>query len=201
MKLYKFKSLRGDNFKYALDIITNKRLFCSKYSELNDPFEGLFFAVTEKRGNIKIAKESKIDSPKKICSLSRKLEDVRLWAYYADGFRGIAIEIDFSNLNPKPTEVKYIPKLSLLEKEDDISRILSEKTKHWEFENEYRIIQDDEYYCVNNNIKAVYLGNRMSDSDKEMLIKIIPPEIEVYTTKIDYSKVIIEQYKCLLRSC
>lgn len=36
-KLYKYKSIKS--FEYLVDIILNKRLFGSKYLELNDPFE------------------------------------------------------------------------------------------------------------------------------------------------------------------
>ena len=38
--LYKYKSL--DNLMWILDIILNKRLYAAKYTELNDPMEGIF---------------------------------------------------------------------------------------------------------------------------------------------------------------
>ena len=40
MLLYKYRTL--SNPESALDILLNQRLHCSRYLELNDPFEGLF---------------------------------------------------------------------------------------------------------------------------------------------------------------
>jgi len=41
MKLFKYRSLR--TMEFILDIFLNERLHCAPYSELNDPFEGMFF--------------------------------------------------------------------------------------------------------------------------------------------------------------
>ncbi|MCW8831230.1 MAG: DUF2971 domain-containing protein [Gammaproteobacteria bacterium] len=118
MKLYKFRSL--DNMDYALDIILNERLYCPEYSELNDPFEGLFnqlmpgsfdsgfdngFSTSNK--TISNVDELLADSyHTRVCSLTSDLHDVRLWSHYADSHRGIAIELDFTNRIDDVTEVK-----------------------------------------------------------------------------------------------
>ena len=130
MILYKYRSLT--NLERVLDIILNQRLYCSKYEELNDPFEGLFietinitmsdfrrmkrFPPLFAKMPIKIEKVRKakdlnffdgaIDKIK-ICSLSSDLKDVRLWSYYADGHKGIVFEVDFTGLEANIHKVKY----------------------------------------------------------------------------------------------
>ena len=45
MKLYKLRPLLNcDDLQRVTDIIRNKKFWCAKYSELNDPMEGVFLA-------------------------------------------------------------------------------------------------------------------------------------------------------------
>lgn len=210
MILYKFKSLH--NIEYVFDILHNQRLFCTKYSSLNDPFEGLFLAIIP-IGYIspfikphKYKKLKNIDDltqleHTKICSLSDNLNDVRLWSHYADGHRGIAIAIDFSNIESDLHKVKYSTELP--EFGDTIltspmpPQVLSIKTNHWEYEAEYRIIQDKDYYPINGRIKAIYAGQRITDFRIELLKKITPEGISIYDTKLNTEKVLIEPDKLL----
>ncbi len=74
MKAYKFRT--AQNFDFVADIIINKRLYCSGAPALNDLREG-DIRVGDDRGR-----------------------DHLLWAYYAGGFTGMAIEVELS-----PTEV------------------------------------------------------------------------------------------------
>jgi hypothetical protein len=170
MMLYKYRSLT--NFEHVLDIILNQRLYCSTYSELNDPFEGVFettlhFPPTKEVvmgfGFTALLRQqctySKVEDffggeidKIKICSLSSDLNDVRLWSYYADGHKGIVFEIDFSGLETKLHEVHYSEKLPwgvslevsipLVSGWTKPHDVLSRKTNHWKFESEYRIIEE-----------------------------------------------------------
>jgi len=226
MILYKYRTL--ENLEHVLDIILNQRLHCSTYPELNDPFEGLFITTTtltpsdfQKRKillpifvkwpiKFKHTKELKdligaIDMVK-ICSLSSNLNDVRLWSYYADGHKGIVFEIDCSGLE-KIYEVKYSEELprgviSLLGQTSP-HEVLSHKTKHWDFESEYRIIYEDQYleegkyFGIKGRIKAIYLGTRTSAHHRKLLNKIVPTEIPIYTTKINADKIKVEAGECI----
>jgi hypothetical protein len=226
MILYKYRSLA--NFEHVLDIILNQRLHCSTYPELNDPFEGLFVTTTvltpahfrihkiplpmlvkwpiklEHAREVKDFWGGAIDKVK-ICSLSSTLNDVRLWSYYADGHKGIVFEIDFSGLE-KIYEVKYFEELldgSISILGPKLDEVLSRKTKHWEFESEYRIInesehlEDGKYFDIKGRIKAIYLGTRTSDKHRDLLKQIVQDKIPFWTTKINHKKVIVEPDKLI----
>jgi hypothetical protein len=202
MKLYKFRSL--DKFDYVLDILLNKRLYCAPYTELNDPFEGLLWHSVHARtpdesphpnlmltgtfeGFNSVKELFSGASYTKICSLSADFSDVRLWSNYADGHRGVAIEINFPDIpNDKIVEVKYtlgLPKFKNKPKPRP-QEILSYKTDHWAHEREYRIINDNKYFPITDGINAVLLGSRISNEHLQLLSKLVPPEW-VSKTEID----------------
>jgi hypothetical protein len=105
MKLYKFKSLR--NFQYVADIFCNKRFHTALFTELNDPMEGLFEydpetseryinQIKQEKGNLRT------------CSFSKNFKNLLLWAHYADGFKGICIEIEANDSSQNElVEVTY----------------------------------------------------------------------------------------------
>lgn len=198
MKLYKFKSLEKSEHVY--DIIINEQLFCACFKQLNDPFEGLFFIIL---GAFSKGFSAGFDRKKeefkrvverfKICSLSQKLSDVRMWSFYANGHKGIAIEIDFTGLEKDVEEVKYskgLPEFNLTN--PDPVEILTKKTDHWEYESEYRIIQKSTYYSIKERIKAIYLGENILDIHKKILKKIVPFSIPIYKTKLDKKEIEIK---------
>jgi len=187
MRLYKFKSL--EKIRYANEIIEEEKLYCADYCKLNDPFEGLFFEII-KQGAFssgfsndfdRIEKQIKeILDPLKICSLSEKLDDVRMWSFYANDHKGIAIEIDFAGFENDVDEVLYLnalPEYNL--STHNPAEILKNKTKHWCYESEYRIIQKNEYYPIKGRICSVYVGNRIHDDNIEILKKITPDTIPI----------------------
>ena len=215
MILYKYKTL--SNLEHVLDIILQERLFCVPYNKLNDPFEGLFLTVIKLsysrllaskvpflphlvNSSIKQYKnveDLQIDlSRTRICSLSSDISDVRLWSHYAHGHKGVVIEIDFSGIESQLHKVIYDQKLQTFSSSILTGplpyEVLSHKTKHWEYESEYRIIYDGEYFSINNRIKAIYTGFRISDTHYDILTKIVPKEIPIYSTKINMDEIIVE---------
>ena len=204
MLLYKFRSLQ--NIEFDLDIILNERLYCAPYDELNDPFEGLFYAsyplytypgpgrtnqVTT--GKCKTAKDF-FTTRTKICSLSESLKDVLLWAHYARGNKGIAIEIDFSDNKKDIYNIDYGDNLKTLGDtpftNTSPTEVLSYKTKHWKYENEYRIIQEEDYYPITGRIKSIFTGERISDLHNELLHEVT--RIPIIPTKINTEEIIVE---------
>ena len=193
MRLYKFKCL--EKIKYVNEIIEEEKLYCSEYSKLNDPFEGLFFEIIKQgsfspsftKGFDRIEKQVKeILYPLKVCSLSKKLDDVRMWSFYANDHKGIAIEIDFAGFENEVEEVLYLNALPEYNLETpNPAEILKNKTKHWCYESEYRIIQKNEYYPIKGRICSVYIGNRILDDKIEILKKIVPKAIPIYRTKLE----------------
>jgi len=205
MRLYKYRSLK--NLEFVLDIILNERLHCTEYQNLNDPFEGLFFSIFypqrvyrglpslfSKIKSLKSVQNLSIFlSRTKICSLSSTLKEVRLWSHYADGHKGIAIEIDFPNELPYVHEVTYVDELReyglTFLTSPTSEEVLSFKTRHWEFEREYRIIQEEEFFSIAGRISGIYAGIRTSNNHLALLTKLTPKEIPIFETKIDGRKI------------
>jgi hypothetical protein len=202
MRLYKYRSLA--NFEFVLDIILKQRLHCSTYDSLNDPFEGLFVSLIGGQRKVHKSVESLFSSSVdkiRICSLSSSLSDVRLWSHYADGHKGVVFEIDFSESESRIHKVKYCEELpsffygtTFLTKMFNAHpyEVLSCKTKHWEYEAEYRIFHESEHFDISNRMKAVYLGTRITETHYNFLTKLIPDEIPIFSTKLNKEKIMVE---------
>jgi hypothetical protein len=93
---YKFRS--SAQIARAFEIIFEGRLHCADWTTFNDPREG-FFEYTvgdnQKANAIRTAKRRF-----RICCLSRSYSSRLLWAHYAAGFDGLAIEVTV----PDPSE-------------------------------------------------------------------------------------------------
>ena len=87
MRAYKFRS--ASQIAFTLDIIFNRRLFCSDWKMLNDPMEGMFVFSHQTSDGYDYKKEIQqiIEEKKrlKVCSLSATYESHLLWAHYAGG--------------------------------------------------------------------------------------------------------------------
>ncbi len=194
MKLYKYKSLA--NFEFVADILLNKRLFASDFNNLNDPMEGDFNKDYASSGYFKIITDemNKI----KICSLSRNMSNPILWAHYADGFKGICIEVEinesiltpykivYSEFNPIPSEGYR----GLQGKDEEVTphdwamTALKGKYEAWKYEDEYRLFSDSKYISEGLSITAIYFGTRTSDFYKNLIHKLLSDEIEIKETII-----------------
>ncbi|MES9934584.1 MAG: DUF2971 domain-containing protein [Candidatus Sedimenticola sp. PURPLELP] len=216
MKLYKYRTL--SNLDYTLDILFKERLHCAPYDELNDPFEGLFLSVMHIGGSINssslnfapINGSRKVTRPKsisdlpvpggtRICSLSGSKSDVRLWSHYAEGHTGIAIEVDIESNSECLHEVEYVDQLkefsySLLTAPESYE-ILKIKSKHWLYEKEYRLISKEQFFYVSGKITGIYLGLRISDHMRNMLLRVVGDNIPIYSTKLNEEKIKIELNK------
>ena len=125
----------------------------------------------------------------RICSLSETLSDVRMWAHYAGGHEGVAIEIEVDETHENLVKIAYHDGLrqinrSMIEK-STAKELLSYKTIHWEYEKEWRIIQEGEYYDISGKITAVYLGSRISLLNKTLIRKTLPIDIPLFETNLD----------------
>lgn len=208
MKLYKMRSL--ENLEFVLDIILNERLHCAPFANLNDPLEGIYISASVpyspsgfSRGSSKVrvsqvGASQTYDHEKfsKICSLTKSFKDIRMWSHYGDGHRGIAIEIDFSGYEEDVRQIRYLPELkrytNTIIGTPFADEVLSQKTKHWEHEEEFRILQSDEYYDVRNRISAIYFGHRVSCATGALLKKLVPNSIPIYDTKISETTLEVE---------
>lgn len=113
--IYKFCSLTYKEKKDPLDeskleTLKNNEIWLSKCSELNDPFEGQMFMLSEKDfsrnylpneikleygvKNIEELESLLSERRNKYCqaSFSKNFSDVQMWGYYANGCRGYCVE-------------------------------------------------------------------------------------------------------------
>jgi hypothetical protein len=139
-----------------------------------------------------------LDTNTRICSLSRSMADVRMWSLYASGHTGCVIEIELEPEN-EIVEVKYDKGLKHFKEKLSVNTkaidVLSFKTHHWDYEKEYRIVTDDDFYSVKGKITGIYLGIRTQEIHREIVIRSTPKKIPVYETKIQESTVEIRPDK------
>lgn len=218
MLLYKFKS--SDNLMHLLDIVVHGRIYCSPYADLNDPFEGQFRELFRagmmammppgllptgvKLGDNKVTSvvyhdlgDLAFPNTTRICSLAGDARDVRMWSLYANSHSGVAIEIDAADLDPTPVKVKYghclpVGTMTILGGATAAADVLSCKSMHWEYENEYRVITDKAYVSVEGRITRVLFGTRAKDDLIELMDKVMDPSIGMARMRLVHSAVEIE---------
>ncbi len=210
MKLYKYRSLA--NLEYTLDILLNERLHCAPYDKLNDPLEGVFSWVVQANRSggfasalpdditfkqIKNISELSTPGDTRVCSLSASSGDVRLWSHYADGHKGIAIEINVEGMEDQLIDVVYVDRLkefkdSLFSSAPKTAEILRIKTNHWAYEQEYRLISKETFIPIQGKISGVYFGLRTPELLQTLLLRTIPKKTPVYSTKLNEKTIEIE---------
>ena len=143
---------------------------------------------------------SHVTTTPRVCSLSRTPSDMRLWSYYADGHKGVAVEIDFTGFENDVKEIRYCSQLeehqpgTLLTGLVNPIDILSSKTIHWKYEEEYRIIQEDQNYNIAGRITAIYIGIKAHEYH-ELLKKALPSHIPLIYTRLNPTTLSIEPIK------
>ena len=172
MIAYKFRS--PAQIEFTLDILFNNRLFCADWSRMNDPMEGYFAYSHTATDEADLSKQlDEIVEEKKrikICSLSKTFDCHLLWAHYADGFSGIAIEVELPDTCVKVREVKYrgvFASVSLTNAripEHTAREILSSKYLEWKYEQEVRILNNSEWYQLESPVRRIIVGHRMNPS-------------------------------------
>lgn len=177
MIAYKFRG--ADQIPFALDILLKQRLYCSDWRLLNDPLEGSFSysypTLSKHAGSALYADyfddlaELIVDEKKKkkICSLSATISSPLLWAHYASGFTGLALELELPEQDDRVRQVTYTedPTVDLAEGGEPgplAAHILSSKFKAWSYEEEVRIVQDDVWFHLPRPVVRVICGPRMN---------------------------------------
>lgn len=181
-KYYKFRSLQ--NLGYFFDIIRYNRLYTAKYTELNDPIEGIF-RTNANEGTIQLLINGKDNT--RICSLSKDYKHTLLWSHYADGHKGCCIEVSMENDNEDIAPVIYSKDITDANEETDLKRILRSKSPAWEYEQEVRALLKEtpgspESKYLKVKIHKIRLGSEVSDDDFQFyqkLIRKINPKIKV----------------------
>ena len=182
---YKYRSL--SNLRWFLDILINKRLYASKYLNLNDPMEGAF--CLDKNVSYSTIAELRDDRANTlICSLSKTHKNGLMWSMYADEHRGCCIELEVTSPKWKRIDVTYTNSLPIITEENaSVDTILSIKSNQWKHEEEVRFIQiDSNSPYLKIRIKRIYFGMKMNRTDFSFyknLLKSLGGDIEIIKMK------------------
>ncbi len=209
-KAYKYRGGRGILDKdgksiFERDVMTlaNNQLYLPTKDGFNDPTEGvygddalqIFFNVfsesshnVEEQYNKFTEKFGKVG----VYSLSKTFDNELLWAYYASGHTGFAIEYDIDILEQSLNyntyaqqlykfDVEYlndVPQINLStirgnEIVEMLKRFIGTKSSSWAHEKEVRLIFENTglFEIDYKAVTAIYFGCRMPDSDIDYIMK------------------------------
>jgi len=197
LKLYKFRSLAGEGFVHALDMVVNERIFLSTCDVMNDPSEGSWIPnesldeILESKYLDLAAQVKKVVDSIRFTSFTDSYKNELLWSHYAGGFTGVCFEYELDEKIFDIQKILYSDRIKLtLEKLEDIhSRkvlpqelgILRTKTKCWEYESEYRLYGniDDNNKYINARPTKVIMGTRKFDYNRVFASIVEKYEIEL----------------------
>lgn len=191
MKLYKYRSLA--NLWHVLDVIVNQRLYCAHWSELNDPLEGRYeIYLGERSDRLESIMASRIDKAKdtyRVASLSADPTNFLMWSHYADGHKGIVIEVEVPDDHEDLMQVIYTPFSSVftdkLQTKEDMRHLFNGKGEEWGYEQEYRIVIEGRFFALPQPVRRLLLGPLVSEDQATTLRKIVPETVEIVRMGLD----------------
>lgn len=187
MKLYKFRML-GDELSFcrAKEILRTSQFWCSRFWELNDPMEGVYSFTAAGEAPIEEVFSSK--ARRVICSFSgrKAFSNPVMWGYYANGFKGMAIEVEVSadevqKIN-RMTYAKNVADWSKTVGADPVTKILTTKLSRWKHEDEYRFLCDSVEPVAKpiGKITAVHFGHPYGNTINDYQIREKSKEMRVF---------------------
>jgi len=111
----------------------------------------------------------------RICSLSKTFDCHLLWAHYASGFDGLAVEVELPEDDERVRDVAYRGVFGYLNMDTGLDpfraahEVLSSKYSEWEYEKEVRILNHGEFFQLAMPVKRVIAGHRMKPALFEAL--------------------------------
>jgi len=206
------KTIRGyhfTSFEYGISNIKNSRLKIARIHELNDPFEFRNFIIPDyEDGRIKQEFVRAWDSQIGIVCFSKSYANPTMWGHYAENAKGLALGFNLpSPYLPSPCSMEvdydnsflYPPTIEGIDR-NFIKKLLSTKSKNWEYEDELRIfleLRDAEFderskkfmyfapFSDEMQLREVFLGPecKVDKSDIEQIKRYVNhPEVEVFRT-------------------
>ena len=209
-KAYKYRGGRGildkdgkSIFERDVMILVNNQLYLPTKDGLNDPTEGvyrddalrMFFNVFSKYSHNVEEQYNKFTErfgKVGVYSLSKTFDNELLWAYYASGHTGFAIEYDIDILEQSLNYNAYAQQLYKFDVEywndvpqidistirgneivEMLKRFIGAKSSSWAHEKEVRLIFENTglFEIDYKAVTAIYFGCRMPDSDIDYIMK------------------------------
>lgn len=179
---YKYRSLA--NMKRFIDILMNRRLYASKYLDLNDPMEGFFLYDKNVPRNV-VTKLRDERATTLICSLSKTPFNGLMWSMYGDEHKGCCIKLRVTSPNWEEVEVNYNGiKTVVTNRNATIQTILGAKSVQWQHEEEVRYISTNpKSPYLKIEIDTIYLGAKMSRADVSFYTELINMANKAYPQK------------------
>lgn len=167
MKAYKFRAV--EDLHFVIDILFNKRLYCCRTEVLNDIREADVRVGNDKGRETEIIKYGEEVGKQlkelRVCALTKSFNNHVVWAHYAGGYTGVAIEVELDD--DDVTEVVYGDEFIFLSQlidshspEAAARQVLARKYKDWSYEGEIRLISKSEFYPLSHPISRVIVGPR-----------------------------------------
>ena len=140
MKLYHYMDEH-----FGLKNLAKRRIKASTFDRLNDPFEllGIETSDQEIRAALKKMKQ-RVASKFGILCFSKIWSNPVQWAHYADNHQGLCIELELADKDDA-RKVDYVSERlesKLITDPEFSQKLLLSKFKHWEYEQEYRLIRE-----------------------------------------------------------
>jgi len=141
--------------------------------------------------------KSYIDKMGVFC-MTEKKDNILMWSHYADGHKGICLEFQLISNNPFfmiTHQMHYTfqyskPNIFKSSKEEQMQAILLTKSKDWEYEKEWRIINHDNgpgiYNFPAEFLTGVILGCSMIKEHKDLITNLTlsrNPKPKIYQAK------------------
>lgn len=198
VEAFKIRAMR--DLDRVLGMIRSNDLWCADWQTLNDPMEGFYYyepggARHQAQRIINAIRRGK--QGRYVCSLSARFDIATQWAYYADEFRGLALEYDLSEMKRlgevTVEHIRYEP----IETSFDIFQVadperlaelvLLTKIDEWRHEQEIRIISRSlGRLRVPGGVQSVTLGHRMAPEVKEVVFSYCNArDVKVYELVLD----------------
>ena len=171
---YKYRSLSQDGFFRCMDIIVKKRLYASRYPDLNDPMEG-FYLYPE--GKLSEEMQYTLQEKKnaiRIVALSNRNDSTLMWSHYADGHKGVAIGVEIDKKRLDVRQVTYGNHLTITEDNintDTCKNILCRKLSPWSYEEEIRVLTNKKFVPV--RVREIVYGIKIDQSTRSILRDIV----------------------------
>lgn len=207
MEFYRFQPIN----KLTLQNLNNQKNWVADPYEFNDPFEfSLYeeimideygdyrFLNIEEKANAMKFKEA-INDYGVVCYSSNCYNNL-LWSHYADNHKGMCLVFNVSQKNEKDLlKVNYqenFPEVNLidgLDSNDEIIKIVTTKSKEWEYEKEYRqvFLFKNMLYEYPGELSEIIFGCRTPIEDIKMVASIAVnnnPKLIISKMHLDHSR-------------